>query len=442
MNPRKMAVEILVESDQSSEYLENILHRRFSHLNGTNRDKRFIQELVFGTTRWRNKLDFTIETQYQGQYHKAEYIVKALLRSGLYQMLMMDSVPEPVAINETVELAKTFNRKRVSGLINGVLRSIKRNRDSIQSEILSLDDVRRISVAQSHPEWLVERWIERYGTEDALQLCLWDNQAPPVTIRVNTTEIGVSEFSEQLIKQNIVHKRSRVLQEFFILDQAQQVLQNKAIDTKWYAVQDQAAGLAASLVEPKKNDIVLDCCAAPGGKTTFLAQRFPEHQVQAFDVNAERLGKVNSLLNRLNLSNVLLEQADATTFDFPVSDWALLDVPCTGTGVLGKRVDARWRRIPDDIPRMVETQSAILQNVARAMNPGGVMVYSTCTLEPEENWGVVKKFLEQNTEFSILPLPENLPGNFRGKEGALKVLPHKHHMDGAFAVRLQRENNS
>lgn len=442
MNPRKTAVEILVQAEHSSEYIEDILHQRFDQGNGSDRDKRFMQELVFGVTRWRNKLDYFIASQYQGQYHKAEHIVKALLRSGLYQMQMMDSVPAAVAINETVEVAKAFNRKRVSGLINGVLRSVKRNMNAIQKEILNLEDVQRISVAQSHPEWLVERWIDRYGEDGALKLCLWDNQAQAVTIRVNTNEISATEFSEHLIKRNIVHKCSKVLPEFFLLDRAQQVLQNTEINRAWYAVQDQAAGLTASLIEPNEDDVVLDCCAAPGGKTTYLAQRYPEQTIRAFDISPERLAKVRSLSERLNLSNIEIEQADASAYDFPEVDWVLLDVPCTGTGVLGKRVDARWRRSPEDIPRMVETQFDILENVASAIKHGGVIVYSTCTLAPEENWGVVNKFLEQNGDFSILSLPEDLPDTYRDEGGALLVLPHKHQMDGAFAVRLRRDENS
>ncbi|MCF7805744.1 MAG: 16S rRNA (cytosine(967)-C(5))-methyltransferase RsmB [Candidatus Marinimicrobia bacterium] len=436
-----MAVEILVDAEQSNSYIDEVLHRRFGSWNGSDRDRRFAQELAYGTTRWRGKLDFMIAGQYNGQFHKAEHLVKMLLRSGLYQMLMMDSVPGPVAINETVELAKKFGRRKVAGLINGVLRSVKRNMQGIQEEILSLDDVKRISVAQSHPEWLVSRWVDRYGKEGALQLCLWDNQSQKVTLRINTEQISVSEFMELLIKQNIVHQRSKLLSEFIILRQAQDVLWNEEVfRPEWYAVQDQAAGLTSLLVEPENGEAVLDCCAAPGGKSTYIAQRFPEADILAYDSDKNRLEKVQSLVKRLHQPNVQIETADATEYDFPVTDWALLDVPCTGTGVLGKRADARWRRRPEDIPRMVETQSAILRNIARSVKPGGVLVYSTCTLEPEENWGVVEKFLEENPNFRIIPIPDMIPERFQDEKGAVMVLPHVHNMDGAFAVRIQREN--
>jgi len=218
------------------------------------------------------------------------------------------------------------------------------------------------------------------------------------------------------------------------------VLWNEEIfHPRWYAVQDQAAGLASLLMEPEDSETVVDCCAAPGGKTTYIAQRFPEAEILACDSNTERLAKVQSLVNRLQQSNVKIQSADATDYDFPETDWALLDVPCTGTGVLGKRADARWRRRPEDISKMVETQSAILRNVAKSVNPGGVLVYSTCTLEPEENWGVVENFLEDRPNFRIIPVPEMIPEEFQDANDALMVLPHVHNMDGAFAVRLRRE---
>ena len=442
MNPRKIAVKILTDAENSQKYVDAILHRYFKNWRGTDREKRFIQEIVFGTVRWQNKLDFMLGYQYQGQYHKAEHQVKALLRSGLYQMLMMDGVPQAVAINETVETAKQMGRKNVAGLINGVLRAIKRNEQEINKEILNLGDARRISVAQSHPEWLVQRWLSRFGVDNTMKLCLWNNQSQRVTVRVNTHTIGVNEFMEHLIKENIVHKQSRLLPEFITLNSAQQVIHSDTFDAAWFAVQDQAAGLAAMLVEPQKDQIILDCCAAPGGKTTYIAQRYPELPILAFDKDEERLSKVSDLAHRLGFDNIQVAPADAGVFEFPQSDWALLDVPCTGTGVLGRRVDARWRRSPADIKQMVQTQQQIIQNVARYIKPGGTVVYSTCTLEPEENWGIVDWFLSQNSEFFVGALPDFIPEEYIDDRGALMVLPHKHQMDGAFGVRLHRESTA
>ncbi len=440
MNPRKLAVNILIEAETSHQHIDTILHRKFAGWQGEDRDKRFVHELVLGVIRWERKLDYYLGKQYRGQYHKAEYQVKALLRIGLYQLLMMDAVPAHAALNETVELAKTLRNKKVAGLINGILRGVNRNLDSLNEQIDQMNPAKRLSIRESHPEWLVERWVERYGGGSATALCQWNNRTPSVTLRVNTIAISVENFLEKLTSLDIAFTRSKYLPEFIILKQAQDVLQNPAINPTWYAVQDQAAGIATSLVKPEPGDVVVDACAAPGGKATYLAQKFADNQILAYDVDPKRLEKVKSLAERLHLENVRTQVADATTFQYPVAKWFLLDVPCTGTGVLGKRADARWNREPGDPKKLADLQLKILKNVSQFTPINGYIIYSTCTLEPEENWGVLDRFLEQNPQFFVTNFQNEVEKKFLDSRGGLMILPQEHQMDGAFTVRLQRES--
>jgi len=439
LNSRELAVKILVESETSRQHIDTILHRKFAGWQGDDRDKRFVHELVLGVIRWQRKLDFYLSKQYRGQYHKVEHQVKALLQVGLYQLLMMDSVPAHAALNETVELAKNLRNKKVAGLVNGVLRGVKRNLDSLNKQIDEMSPAKRLSIRESHPEWLVERWVERYGGGQAAALCQWNNRTPSVTVRVNTLAISIEQFCKKLDELKIEYTPSKYLPEFLILEQAQEVLQNPEIKPVWYAVEDQAAGIATSLVQPEPEDLVIETCAAPGGKATYLAQKYPENKIQAYDVDPNRLKKVESLAQRLHLENVQIKVADATSFKYPEAQWFLIDAPCTGTGVLGKRADARWNREPDDPEKMAELQLKILNNVSQFSPIDGYIVYSTCTLEPEENWDVVDRFLEQNPHFDVTDIQNDVEKQFLDSRGGLTILPQEHQMDGAFAVRLQRK---
>ena len=439
MNTRQTAFEILVQARKSSGYIDTILHRHFNSHHILPREKRFIQELVYGTVRMRRYLDFFIEQVYHGQFSKAEYAVQSLLRMGLYQMEFMDAVPSPVAIHETVELAKSLGKKKISGLINGVLRNIIRQKISLDQGLEDLPVTEKISVKYSHPEWLINRWMERFGEENTVALCEWNNQPQPVTVRVNTREVTVDDFLNRLEKNEIPFHQSEYLQEFFQVETGQKILQNVLFPAKSFAVQDQAAGLSASLIEPNPGDIVLDICAAPGGKTTYLMQRWnSDIKLSAYDVNKNRLEQVKQLVNQLGFSHISYQVTDASVFTFPEADWVLADVPCTGTGVLGKRVDARWHRSPEDIDRLATVQNQILNNVAKSVKPGGVVVYSTCTLEPEENRDIVNTFLKTHPDFRVKPLPEHIPWKLTDGQHGLMILPQLHHMDGAFAIRLER----
>ena len=419
MNPRKAIIKILSQAEQSSRHVDVLLHDEFNHWEESSRDKRFIQEVVLGVTRYKLYLDFVLSTRYHGQLHKAEYDVLNLLRSGLYQMDFMDSVPPAVAINETVEVSKRVAGKRVSGLINGVLRAVKRERSGIEEQIQSLPEAKRLSVKESHPEWLVKRWIQRYGYEGAQKLCQWNNRRPNVTVRVNTIQISVTEFKESLQSLDIAFSQSEHLPEFIELKKAQELFESDQIPSSWFAVQDVAAGLTASLIEAGEDQLLLDACAAPGGKSTYIRQNAPDSaRLIAYDSNENRLRKVDALAKQLQLTGIEIRKADASEHDFPDADWILLDVPCTGTGVLAKRADSRWKKNPVDIKKLSELQYGILENAAQSLKPEGKIVYSTCTLEPEENWGVVKKFLEQNRDFANIKVDGTIPESMIDDQGA------------------------
>lgn len=436
--PRELAYRTLLSSERDhSRSIDEFLSDQLASSQLSAQEKAWIMELVFGITRMRLQLDTWIQTVYKGRYHKAQYAIKVLLRMGVFQLKFMETA-EHAAINESVELAKKVGQKNSSNLVNAILRQVQRMElDQVLEHIT--DQIERTSVISSHPEWLLKRWYSRYTQDEVLALCRHNNTSPVTWIRRNIQQIDSDGFEKYLDQHQIVFEQSQLLENFYRIDSAGPLLTTQEFQAGYFSFQDQAAGLVASLIDPQAGETILDACAAPGGKMAFISeQSMGKAKLIACDASQTRLRKVQQTVERLKLEQVTILQLDAVADKLPDADKILLDVPCSGTGVLNRRPDARWRKQENDIIALALIQKRILQNSWNSLQVGGVLVYATCSLESEENWEIIDAVLPDlgNAEI-VRPEAEKLKP-YIDERGALATLPWRDGMDGMFAVIIRK----
>lgn len=436
--PRELAYKTLLAAEKDpSSGIDELLSNFLQQGELTQQEKRWIMELVYGVTRMKLQLDAWIGIAFKGRYRKAQHAVKSLLRMGAFQLKYMHT-SEHAAINETVALSKRVKQAQASGLVNAVLRKLQK----LELEDLlnqSEDDIQRLSIETSHPQWLLEKWIARYTPDDVSALCSHNNTAPQTWVRRNIQIVGADEFEGFLDGLEIKHKKSELLDVFYEIGSASSLFSTKEFHEGWFSFQDLAAGVVASLLDPEAGDTIVDACSAPGGKMAFMSELAGgQAKITACDASQTRLAKVRENIQRLGLKQVEVQELDAALAPLPKANKILLDVPCSGTGVLNRRPDARWKRQESDITSLVGIQSRILTNSWKYLAPGGLLVYATCTLEPDENWELIDSVLEQLDQASVEAIDaENLKA-YIDERGALSTLPWRHGMDGMFAVKIRK----
>ena len=400
------------------------------------RDRRYATELVSGVTRWRRRLDFLIDHFFKGDPEKLEESIRYVLRIGLYELLILETPPH-AAVNEAVDLARRLSGRGASGLTNGILRSVLRQRDQLP-EPKSTDDAENIAILGSHPTWIVRRWLQRLGVDETRRLIQWNNARPVYGVRINTVRIDRASFIQKLDELEIEHEPSPFLDDFVRVRTLQPLIHANMIRDGLCVVQDEAAGLVVHLLSDV-DGLVVDACAAPGGKALYAAQTH-DRRVVAVDVHAGRTKLIGKAAARLGLDNVEVKAGDAEKLAEIVGkvDAVLLDAPCSGFGVMNKRADLRWRRTPEQIEELIALQARLLDGAAEAVAPGGLLVYATCSIEPEENEQQVERFLQRNTAFQLETVAGFVPDELVSEAGYYQALPYRHGIDGAFGARLRR----
>ena len=394
------------------------------------RDVGWTHELVYGTLRLRGRLDLLLESRVKGGTAGLDPGVLDVLRLALYQILEMRSVPSYAAVSQAVEQVKGFRRGGAAGLVNAVLQRIVREGDAVAAPPAA-DVIEELSGWGAHPRWLVERWVRHFGADNARALVDLNNQRPAVYMRpIRTTPAAALA---RLADAGIAAEHDVISQDSIRLGDGSDV--GHALHIVPAVVQDPAAALVTRYADVAADAVVADLCAAPGGKTMALAER--ARYVIGSDVSFERLRRVNETSQRLDLG-VGIVVADARRPPLRRVDAVLIDAPCTGTGTLRRHPDGKWRLRPADVQSLATLQREILEAAAALIGPGGLLVYATCSLEPEENEEQVNAFLEAHRDFAIeAPAAELAPGLLDGS-GCLRVLPHDTGTDGAFAARMRR----
>ena len=437
--PRGTAVKILNRIERSDAYLDRLVDAELRAQDMNELDKGLMTEIVTGTVRWKAKLDWVLTGFFHGNFTKAETNIKNALRVAVYQILFLDKVPHSAAVNESVEFIKRLRGQKVGDLVNAVLRNILRNIENIRYPDINENQIQHLSVIESHPQWIVRRWVSRFGIDESKQLLMANNRRPDLTLRVNRLKIDFNYFLSKLDGHQIQFSRSPYLDFFVRVKHMTGIGGSEMYRQGFFVVQDESAGLVIQLLDPQPGERVLDLCAAPGGKTTFIGELMRnEGEIVAVDRYETRLNLVKSACQRLGLANVHVITADASEIQTAPADRVLIDAPCSGLGVLAKKPDAKWKREPEDLPNLVAIQRSILANAAALVKPGGILVYSTCTTEPEENIEVISAFLSDHPEFQIESASQFVNPQLVHPDGYVETFPHRHGMDGSFAVRLRK----
>ena len=412
----------------------------------TELDKAFVREIVYGVLRWRGRLDWVIAAYSRIKPSRLERAILAILRMGAYQILFMDRVPPPAAVDESVKLAKGLRKKEAAAFVNGILRGIAEGRKEITYPDLRTEPIEYIAAFHSHPSWLVRRWVEQFGREETIALCEANNQFPPLTSRVNTLKASRVEIIKRLHDQGIEASPTLFSPVGLRIESPPALTTWGPLQQGLLQVQDEAAQLVSLILAPKPGERVLDLCAAPGGKTTHMAELMQNQgEIIAVDVSPTKLQLVQENCQRLGISMVKAKALDATRpLPFPPGsfDGCLVDAPCTGLGTLRRHPEGKWRNRGADITRLQEMQGQILRQAALLVRQGGILVYSTCTLTQEENEGVIEAFLTEHKEFALENAARLLPRECEGlvdEKGCLRTMPHRHGMDGFFAARIKKE---
>ncbi len=411
--------------------LDGAFERRTQPLDA--RDRRWVQELVWGMLRTRGRLDAILAVRVRGGLAKLDADVTDLMRLGAYQLLSMGSVPPYAAIGQTVELTKRRHGIGASKLANAVLRRIDRERATIEPPVPS-DAEEALAQQYSHPRWVVARWLERWGADDTAQLLAANNAPAPIVVRpyhvtrdelqATLTGAGVETHDVPLVADSLRLGTGVALTELGAFRQGQ------------FYVQDPAATLVAQYAHVPEGSVVADLCAAPGSKALELSRRAA--LVVAADRNVSRVERMLDGFGRIDADKLVTMVADARVPAVPPMDAVLVDVPCTGTGTFRRHPDARWRLKVSDFAVLGVLQRAILRAAATVVKPGGLLIYSTCSLELEENDEMIDAFLAEHREFTLEAPPAGTVPDSVIDGGRLRVLPHRHGTDGAFAVRLRR----
>jgi 16S rRNA (cytosine967-C5)-methyltransferase len=434
--PRQIAARILRRRQTHNEFTEDLLESAFAQTQLSSADRGLCQELVYGVIRWQATLDWLIARKTDAREQKPA--LQNLLRLGLYQIFWLDRIPDHAAVHETVELAKRDGLGAQAGFVNAILRGYLREAGETKKLLAELK-ITQPATGWSHPDWLVSRWQKRWGTEKTSSLLEWNNTPPKIFARVNRLKTEAGALLEKWRDENVEYDfvRRDWLEEnlVFELKSHPPLTSLESFRQGWFYIQDPGTLLAPCKLAPQPGETILDFCAAPGGKTTFIAQLMNNQgRIVAHDVLEERLKLVRENCARLGVTCVETSRSrgnEALTSKSEIDqrlltssptnsqfDRILVDVPCSNTGVMRRRVDLRWRIQPEEIGRLCAAQLDLLKQGALKLKPGGILVYSTCSLEPEENQEVVKRFLNEHRDFKLkferelLPFVDNVDGAF------------------------------
>ncbi|WP_121609305.1 16S rRNA (cytosine(967)-C(5))-methyltransferase RsmB [Mesobacillus foraminis] len=442
-NVRETALELLDSVEKNQAYSNLLLNNAIEKNKIDKKDTGLLTELIYGTLQRRMTLDFYLDPFIKNN-SKLEKWVLQLLRLTLYQMVYLDRIPDRAAIFEAVEIAKRRGHKGIAGVVNGVLRSIQRQ--GLPSLDAISDPTEKLAIETSHPVWLVKRWVSQFGYEKTKEMCEMNLTAPLQTARVNVTRISVEDCLLQLEKEGFLVEPSPIIPEAIKCLRGNLAASN-TFKEGLLTIQDESSMLAAYALGVKKDDRILDACAAPGGKSTHIAEKLQnsgkvlsldlhEHKVKLIAENAGRLGLTNIETKKLD-SRTIQGHIEAETFDS-----ILLDAPCSGLGVMRRKPDMKYTKREEDLSRLQQIQLDLLEAVSPLVKKGGTIVYSTCTVDREENQETVRLFLEKNPGFEgDLSLADRMPQAVRPliRGYDIQILPQDLGSDGFYIACLQRK---
>ncbi|MEH1836429.1 MAG: 16S rRNA (cytosine(967)-C(5))-methyltransferase [Nostoc sp.] len=481
-NPRQLAF-IALRDVHKGAYADVALDRVLQKVNLADSDRRLVTELVYGSVRRQRTLDTLIDQLAQKKSYQQPKDLRTILHLGLYQLRYQERIPASAAVNTTVQLAKENGFSGLTGFVNGLLRQYLRKageqggkgaeeKDSLllcqspasspqslvpnpQSPVPHFDPLQlpenpvgRLGILHSFPDWIIQVWLEQLDLAQTEQLCEWMNQSPTIDLRINPLRTSIEEVEAALQSAGVLVRRVRHLpQALRLIGSAGSIQKLPGFREGWWTVQDSSAQLVSHLLDPQPGEMVIDACAAPGGKTTHIAELMADKgKIWAGDRTPSRLHKLQENSQRLNLQSIQIYTGDSRHFNQfqNTADRVLLDAPCSGLGTMHRHADARWRQTPESVRELSVLQKELLTHTSTFVKSGGVLVYATCTLHPAENEQVISAFLAESPDWEIeSPNGVELPYSAHSTpQGWFKVWPHRQDMDGFFMVRLRKTNDS
>jgi 16S rRNA (cytosine967-C5)-methyltransferase len=443
-DPRRLAWRALVAVEGGA-FADAELAASLTRVTLEPRDRALATRLVYGTLAWQGYLDHAIRSLGRSP-ERLDVEVRALLRLALFQLAKLSRVPEFAAVDTAVELAKEFRRGAASGLVNALLRGFLRRGRAVPLPDEAGDPIGRLAVEESHPRWLVERWCAELGRAETAALLAADNEAAPTVLRANRRRIERDALVRQLSTAGIAAEPTRFSPDGVIVQPGRDPSLLPGHAEGLFTLQGEASQLVARLLDLAPATRVLDACAAPGGKATQIGESLDSGLLVAVDRNRAGPQHLSAAARRLGTTRVAALHADATLLPLRESalfDAVLLDAPCSGTGTLRQHPEIRWRRDPDQLPRLAALQERLLAAAAARVRPGGSLVYATCALIARENEGVVERLLAARSDFAIEDAACFLPASARelvDGAGFLRTWPHRGGLDGFFAARLKRSD--
>ena len=439
MNAREIAYKVLLDVEKNKNYSNMAINKHFKDVKLSNQDRGLATEIIYGVIENKYYIDYMIDKLSKVKTNKMEIYVKTLLRMGIYQIMFLNSISDYAAVNETVNLAKKKNSK-VSGFINGILRNVIRQKETI-GEIKVKDDIDYLAIKYSYDKWMIRNWMIHFGREFTEELLEANSQRPSIYLRTNTLKITRDELIEKLEKQNIKASKVSVVDEAIKVENLKDIENNTLYKEGLFTVQDISSMLVGKVMNPKEKSLVLDVCSAPGGKTTHIGTLLNNTgQVVSRDIYDHKLKLIKASCKRLGLTNVDVEEYNGLSLDkesIGKFDYVLADVPCSGLGIIRRKPEIKYKEKEEfrDLPPI---QKKILENASKYVKKGGTLIYSTCTIQDSENIDIINEFLQKNKNFELVPINEVKVDLDNQEKGYMKIYPNVHEMDGFFISKLIR----
>lgn len=441
---RSTILDVLLRIDEGSGYSHLLVDKAIKTNRISSKDGALLTEIVYGTIQRKITLDYYINS-FVNDKKKLDSWVRMLLRMSIYQMVFLDKVPDHAIIHEAVEIAKQRGHKGIASFVNGTLRTIQRK--GVPNTSLITDDLERLAINTSHPKWLIQRWVNQYGYNEAKTMCEANLRHKPISVRVQPLKLSPQEAVKKLQEEGYEVVQSTISNQGIIVKKGN-ILQSKLFKAGMLTIQDQSSMLVGEMLDAKPGMHVLDTCSAPGGKVTHIAEKMKnEGTIMAHDLHKKKINLINAKANELDLSIIHAEQADARNlrerYGEAMFDRILVDAPCSGLGVIRGKPDIKYHKQVQDIHRLAKIQLAILNEISPLLKTNGLLMYSTCTVDKEENEEVVKAFLDMNLDYTIDPsFFKALPSILKTSPGittfGLQIFPQTLETDGFFLTRFKK----
>ena len=440
MKARELALKVLIDIEENGNYSNIAINKHFKNINLNNKDRGLATELIYGVLENKYYLDYIIDKLSKIKCKKINIYVKILLRMGIYQILLLNSISDYAAVNETVSLVKKYD-KRSSGFVNAILRNVVRQKSTIGEVDIKDDKIMYLATKYSYNPWIIKNWLNNFKEEFTEDLLEANSEKPSLYIRTNTLKISRNELLDKLKSEGIECNIVPTIDEAIRVENLKNIENNQLFKDGLFVVQDISSMIVGKVMNPKENSNVLDVCSAPGGKTTHLATLMNNTgKVVSRDIFDHKLKLIQSNVNRLGLTNVDIENFDASILDknsIDKFDYVLADVPCSGLGIIRRKPEIKYKEKAEikDLPKI---QKNILENASKYVKLGGNLIYSTCTIQDSENIEVVNEFLDNNKNFKLVPIDEVNIDLDNQENGYLKIYPNIHDIDGFFIAKLER----